>query len=43
MPLIEFTHAYTAALRLELNLLGHAKPLAEDAGRPAGQILSVGR
>ncbi|MEQ1615290.1 MAG: hypothetical protein ABL904_21265 [Hyphomicrobiaceae bacterium] len=33
MPLIDFTHAYTAALRLELNLLGHAKPLAEDAGR----------
>lgn len=33
MPLIEFTHAYTAALRLELNLLGYAKPLASDAGR----------
>lgn len=33
MPLIEFTHAYTAALRLELNLLGYAKPLVSDAGR----------
>ena len=31
--LIDLTVAYTSALRLELNLLGYAKPLASDAGR----------
>ena len=31
--LIDLTVAYTSALRLELNLLGYAKPLASEVGR----------
>lgn len=40
MPLIEFTHAYTAALRLELSLKVPPKPAIAGSQRAA---LPIGR